>query len=155
MAGRELAGAGAALFSVVRFWSRRWALRAAGEPTAEERRVRAIMVLEAVDTAARTSEDVSVSDVAHQLGIDQSGASRFIAAAVDDGYLRRSASAVDRRRVDLTLTPKGRRLLADARAWQEEVFAQMVAGWDPVDAAQFAGHIRRLADQLASDAERQ
>lgn len=151
MSSRELAGAGPALFSVVRFWSRRWALRAAGDPTAEERRVRAIMVLDAVDTAARASADVSVSDVAHQLGIDQSGASRFIAAAVDDGYLRRTASATDRRRAALTITAAGGRLLSEARGWQDDVFARLTADWGPGAAAQFAGHLRRLADELAAD----
>lgn len=151
MSSRELAGAGSALFSVVRFWSRRWALRAAGDPPADERQVRAIMVLEAVDTAARASGDASVSAVAHQLGIDQSGASRFIAAAVDDGYLRRTASAADRRRAALTTTPAGRRLLNEARAWQDDVFARLTAGWGPAEAAQFADHLRRLAHELAAD----
>ncbi|MFD2415266.1 MarR family winged helix-turn-helix transcriptional regulator [Amycolatopsis pigmentata] len=145
----EPVGAGPALFSVVRFWSRRWALRPAGAPEGEERHARAIMVLEAVATTAQASEDVSVSDVAHQLGIDHSGASRFVTAVVDDGYLRRTASATDRRRAALTITPAGNRLLADARAWQEEVFTRLTADWDRADAAQFADHLRRLAGQLA------
>ncbi len=145
--------AGPALFSVVRFWSRRWALGAAGDATAEERKVRAIMILEAVDTAGRASENVSVADVAHQLGIDQSGSSRFIGSAVNDGYLSRTASRADRRRAALTITPAGHELLANARAWQDDVFARLTADWDPADAAQFAVHLRRLADQLAAGQE--
>lgn len=152
MQGPEPAGAGSALFSVVRFWSRRWALCAADAPEGEERHARAIMVLEAVAATAQTSEDVSVSDVAHQLGIDHSGASRFVAAAVDDGHLRRTASAADRRRAALTITPTGNWLLADARAWQEDVFTRLTAAWDRADAAQFADHLRRLARQLARSA---
>jgi DNA-binding MarR family transcriptional regulator len=137
-----MVGAGTALFRIVRFWARRWALGAAGD----ERRVHAIMVLEAVDGAARA--DVSVADVAHELGIDHSGASRFVTAAISDGYLRRAPSTVDRRRAALAVTPSGRTLLAAARAWQDGVFAELTANWPPADAKRFADYLRRLAAQL-------
>jgi DNA-binding MarR family transcriptional regulator len=137
----SLTGAGPALFHIVRFWSRRWALRAAGDTTAYH-----VMVLEAVDSTA--GPEVSVADVAHHLGIDHSGASRFVGAAIEDGYLARRASTADRRRVALTITPSGRDLLANAHAWQEQAFARLTADWDPAEAAQFAGHLRRLAGEL-------
>lgn len=144
--GAELTGAGPALFRVVRFWARRWALGAAGE----ERHVQDVMILEAVDSAARLTEEVSVADVAHHLGIDHSGASRFVAAAINDGYLRRTASAIDRRRAVLVVTEAGRELLTGSHAWQEDVFAGLTAGWSHTDAADFARHLRRLADELTA-----
>lgn len=146
----ELAGAGPALFRVVRFWARRWAMHASVEVTGDERRVQDVVVVEAVDSAARLTEEVSINDVAYHLGIDHSGASRFVAAAINDGYLQRTASSTDRRRAVLVVTPAGRELLTGAHAWQEDVFTDLTAGWPPADAARFAGYLRRLADELAA-----
>ncbi len=36
-------------------------------------------------------------------------------------------------------------MLAAARAWQQEVFAQLVAGWPAGDARRLAGYLERLA----------
>jgi DNA-binding MarR family transcriptional regulator len=144
----ELAGAGPALFQVVRFWSRRWALRVAEEISGEQRRVRDIGVLDAVDGAARRSAEVSIADVAHQLGLDHSGASRFVAAAIDHGYLQRDTSAADSRRAVLTVTSAGQALLTSSHAWQDDVYARLVDNWDPADAARLAGYLRRLAGNL-------
>jgi DNA-binding MarR family transcriptional regulator len=139
---------GAALFRLVRYWSRRWVMQASEELTGEQRRVQDILVLDAVEAAARRDPEVAVADVAHQLGIDRSGASRFVAAAADHGYLERRPSRSDARRAVLTLTPAGRDLLAGSHAWQEQVYAQLTAGWDPEDAAQFAGYLQRLEAEL-------
>lgn len=132
---------GPALFRVVRFLARRG--------PGEDRTVHTIMVLDAVDTHGA---EASVASVAYQLGIDHSGASRFISAAIKDGHLRRDVSAADRRRASLVVTPAGHKLLADVRAWQDEVFAELTTGWDPPDARQFAGHLSRLAAQFAGQA---
>ena len=144
-------GGGRALFRLVRFWSRRWPARVAEDLTGEQRRVQDVQVLEAVETATgrAAGAGVSVADVAHQLGIDRSGASRFVADAVEHGYLSRDAAPADARRAVLSITPAGRELLDGAHAWQERVFAELTAGWPPSDAAAFAGHLRRLADELA------
>lgn len=143
-----LAGAGTALFRLVRFWSRRWSLRVAEQLTGEQRRVQDVLVLEAVDTAARFSADVSVADVANHLGIDSSGASRVVANAVERGYLQRAAAASDARRAVLTVTQAGQELITGAHAWQEDVFSRLTAGWEPADAARFAGYLSRLAEEL-------
>ncbi len=139
---------GAALFRLVRYWSRRWILQASEELTGEQRRVQDILVLDAVAAASRPGSEVAVADVAHQLGIDRSGASRFVTAAVENGYLERRPSAADARRAVLTPTPAGRELLAGSHAWQEESFARLTAGWDPEDAARFAGYLQRLESEL-------
>jgi DNA-binding MarR family transcriptional regulator len=95
--------------------------------------------------------EVSVADVAHHLGIDHSGGSRLVAAAINAGYLRRTASTLDRRRAVLAITPVGTELLISSHTWQEQVFAGLTAHWDPAEAAQFAGHLRRLADELTGE----
>jgi DNA-binding MarR family transcriptional regulator len=142
----EPTGGGPALFRLVRFWSRRWAGQVAAEVVGEQRRLQDIQVVEAV--AAAAGAEVSVADVAHQLGIDRSGASRFVADAVEHGYLRRGSAAADGRRAVLALTPAGHELLDGARAWQERVFEQLTAHWPAAEAADFARHLRRLADEI-------
>lgn len=144
----DLAGAGPALFQVVRFWSRRWVMRAAVEVSGEQRRIQDIAVLDAVDSAARRAAEVSIADVAHQLGLDHSGASRFVAAAIGHGYLQRGTSAADSRRAVLTVTTAGQALLTSSHAWQDDVYARLTGTWDPADAARLAGYLRRLAENL-------
>jgi DNA-binding MarR family transcriptional regulator len=139
---QDLAGAGPALFRLVRFWSRRWvAVDNDSEP-----HVMHVLVLEAIDAAA-SGGPVSIADVANQLGIDRSGASRMVADAVESGHVRNAASPADARRAALAITDRGADLLTAARAWQERVFEDLVAQWPRRDAARLAGYLRRLADE--------
>ncbi|MGK8558250.1 MarR family transcriptional regulator [Nocardia gipuzkoensis] len=57
-----------------------------------------IQVVEAVAAALRSGAEATVTDVAEQLGLDHSGASRMVRNAVAAGYLARGDSAHDRRR---------------------------------------------------------
>lgn len=107
-----------------------------------------MLVLEAVTGAARETDEVSVADVAHQLGIDRSGASRLIGDAIGRGHLERATSASDARRAALAITQSGGQLLAAAHAWQEATFGALTADWDPADAEQLAFFLRRLADEV-------
>ncbi|GAA3713121.1 MarR family winged helix-turn-helix transcriptional regulator [Nonomuraea antimicrobica] len=144
----EEEGGGPALFRLVRFWSRRWAGRASQELTGQGRHVQHILVVEAVHTSAR--DEPTVGTVAHQLGLDHSGASRMVKDAVDAGYLARATSEHDRRRASLRLTERGHDLLAGSRAWQVDAFAELTASWDEQDRRRFAGYLRRLADEAGA-----
>lgn len=144
--GRSEAG-GPALFRLVRFWSRRWAGRASAELTGEARHVQHILVVEAVRTHP---DEATVGTVAHQLGLDHSGASRMVKDAVAAGYLARDTSRQDRRRARLELTESGHALLAGSRQWQRQVFDELTASWDEDDRLRFAGYLRRLADDLGA-----
>lgn len=143
---QELEGGGIALFHVVRFWSRRWVLGAA-ESTAQRTHARHLLLLEAVDAASHTG-DVSVADVATELGIDHSGASRLAKEAESESYVSKSPSSADARRMVLTITPKGSEILNDARIWQEKVFADLVSQWPKAEAAALASGLRRLAAEV-------
>lgn len=147
-ADNDLAGAGPALFQLVRFWSRRWIGRAANELSMDDMHVQDILVLDAVDAAARHQAEVSVTDVAYHLGLDHSGASRFVSAATEHGYLQRSPSTTDKRRIALTVTNEGLDLLIGSHAWQDDIYARLTADWDTHDAAQFANYLQRLAHDL-------
>lgn len=144
------ADGGPALFRLVRFWSRRWTMRASEELTGQMRHVQHILVAEAVDTASRSSAEATVSAVAHQLGLDHSGASRMVSDAVAAGYLTRVPAERDRRRACLQLTQNGRDLLTGARGWQRRVFDELTSTWDEQDRRQFAAYLRRLADELGT-----
>jgi DNA-binding MarR family transcriptional regulator len=137
---------GPALFQLVRFWSRRWLRDDHADP---DDHALDILVLEATDAALHNSR-ANVADVATQLGIDRSGASRLIASAEDHGYILRRSDEADARRVELSITRKGRALLSAARRWQSAVFLDLVADWDPAEASAFATYLVRLAQALES-----
>lgn len=130
---------GPALFRLVRFWSRRWST----PPTADDRRVRHIEVLSAI----AAGHDPTIAAVAHQLGIDRSGASRLVHDAADAGLLERLTADPDRRRAAIRPTPAGQQLLDSALDWQRAAFTELTASWEPRDRERFAGYLRRLADE--------
>ncbi len=130
-------GPGQTLFRFVRYWSRRWPATGDGQE-----RGRDVMVAEAV--SARAPAPASVRDVAEQLGLDHSGASRLVAAAVGRGLLSSTADAGDRRQRRVVVTPAGARLVADAHRWQERVFADLTAGWSRPEVEQFHRLMSRL-----------
>ena len=141
-----LAGRGGpALFRLVRFWSRRWTTRASEQLTGELRHVQCILAVEAVHTAG---DAATVNAVAHQIGLDHSGASRMVRDAVAAGFLERAASTRDRRRAALRLTASGDRLLVESHAWQQRAFEQLTAAWTTRDRDQLAEYLQRLAEDL-------
>jgi len=125
----DIGRGGPALFRLVRFWSRRWAAGAARDGAGDIAHVGHVLVLEAID-AALARGSAAIGDVAAELGLDRSNASRMLAGAVSAGLV--------------TKTPA---LLAAARAWQQEEFTRMVAGWPAGDARRFAAYLQRLAAQ--------
>jgi DNA-binding MarR family transcriptional regulator len=145
---------GPALFTLVRFWSRRWMNRAllgvAAGPDAETRNIAHIQVIEAVATAIDRDDEVTVNGVAAQLAMDQSGASRMIRDAVAAGYLARKNSGHDRRRAVVELTAEGKRLHGQALRWQQRCFDDLTAAWSDRDRSLFAGYLRRLADETTT-----
>lgn len=137
------ADGGPALFRLVRFWSRRWST---GSPTAADRHVRHVLVMTAVDAAGSTA---TIAAVAHQLGLDRSGASRLVRDAASEGLLTRRAGD-DRRQASVVLTGAGRTLLDAALAWQRTAFAELTKDWPEADRNSFATYLHRLADETTA-----
>ncbi|ONI74998.1 transcriptional regulator [Actinosynnema sp. ALI-1.44] len=147
------ADGGPALFRLVRFWSRRWSARASAELTGELRHVQHIQAVEAVHTAGQAASrggEATVNAIAHQLGLDHSGASRMVRDAAQAGYLVRAESEMDKRRTVVRLTPSGEQLLADARNWQRTVFDELTRSWEEHDRAQLAHYLRRLVGEVGA-----
>jgi DNA-binding MarR family transcriptional regulator len=141
---------GQVLFGFVRYWSRRWT-------GADPERGRDVMVLEAVQTLARAGRAVSVNDVARELGLDQSGASRMIGHAESLGLLTRTdrapgqpAAGPGRRGVgtpaSIAVTAAGARLLRRAHAWQDDVLRTLTEGWPDEDVRTLVTLMERLVE---------
>ena len=112
------------LFGFVRHWSRR---SVTGAAAAEQGRL--VLVGEAVHSLNERGLAATVNAIAHEIGIDQSGASRLVQSATAAGHLVLAAPAADGRRREASLTAAGRAMLAQAHRWQDEVFARLTAGW--------------------------
>ncbi|WP_240687290.1 MarR family winged helix-turn-helix transcriptional regulator [Amycolatopsis suaedae] len=146
------------MFRLVRYWSRRWAPEVVerlyeGAPPAWT--VQNLYVIEAISSATRVNDEVTVADVARQLGLDRSVASRMITDAVSDGFVTRETSTQDARRARLLLTGEAERFLAATHRHQREAFNALVADWPAEDRRRFAGYLRRLARQVLDEPVRE
>ncbi len=118
-------GPGQVLFSFVRHWSRR---PPGSDPNGAEQG-RLVLVVEAVHALNQRGTAATINQIAHEIGIDQSGASRLVTNAVRAGYLVLRPGEDDARRRQALLTSAGHELLAQAHAWQERVFDRHTCGW--------------------------
>ncbi|MEU4531543.1 MarR family winged helix-turn-helix transcriptional regulator [Micromonospora ureilytica] len=130
------------MFSFVRHWSRRGT---AGDAVIAEQG-RLVQVTEAVNALVDRDEPATVNAVAHELGIDQSGASRLVKSAADAGYLTMAKGASDGRRREVSITAAGQAALEHAHGWQEQVFDDLTAGWTRQRRDDFQ---RAMADLIA------
>lgn len=88
-----------------------------------------------------------MNDVAAELGLDQSNASRLLTHAAEAGYLALSHSPVDRRRRTVALTESGHQLLTAAHVWQDSVFEALTVEWTDDERAAFEQAMRRLVEK--------
>lgn len=102
-------------------------------------------VLDAVEEGPEPGADVvTVGDVADRTDADPSRASRQVAAAVEAGYLRRTASQRDARRVGLELTEAGRALTEHAHTMRQTRFAEAMQDWTEAERGEFARLLTRF-----------
>ncbi|AIG75976.1 Hypothetical protein AJAP_15510 [Amycolatopsis japonica] len=132
-------GPGQALFAFVRHWSRRTA------GVADQGRL--VLVGEAVHSLAERGAETTVNAIAVEIGLDQSGASRLVKAAIEAGHLAMEASRSDGRRREVSLTAAGRSMLDQAHRWQEQVFDQLTDGWSEKRRSEFQRAMSDLIDR--------
>ncbi|MEU7587170.1 MarR family winged helix-turn-helix transcriptional regulator [Micromonospora sp. NPDC049230] len=108
---------------------------------------RLVQVTEAVNALVDRDEPATVNAVAHELGIDQSGASRLVKSAAHAGYLTMAKGASDGRRREVSITAAGQAALEHAHEWQEQVFDDLTAGWTRQRRDDFQ---RAMADLIAA-----
>lgn len=97
---------------------------------------------------ALNSDKTSVSDVAAELEVDASTASRLVENAVTNGYAERNPSSVDRRKSVLKLTADGRNMLVKARAGRTKLLAEVTANWSDEEIELIATLLNRLHDDF-------
>ncbi|AGM07396.1 MarR family winged helix-turn-helix transcriptional regulator [Amycolatopsis keratiniphila] len=132
-------GPGQALFAFVRHWSRRTAA------VADQGRL--VLVCEAAHSLAGRGAETTVNAIAVEIGLDQSGASRLVKAAIEVGCLSREPSRSDGRRREVSLTAAGRSMLDQAHRWQEQVFDQLTDGWSEKRRSEFQRAMSELIDR--------
>ena len=91
---------------------------------------------------------IRLSDLAPLLGIDLSTVSRQVQALEQQGLVRRTVDAADRRAVRLELTPLGKRTLAKLRQARRQMMATALADWSEGDKDDLARLLTLLADDL-------
>lgn len=109
----------------------------------------AIRVLRAVQRTTASADECGVSDVAEELQVDISTASRLVEQTVTAGWLSRHTSSLDRRRSVLDVTDAGAEVLERATRVRAEILGELTSGWSDADADQLATLLERLADRLA------
>jgi DNA-binding MarR family transcriptional regulator len=87
---------------------------------------------------------LSVNDLARRANLDKGQASRAAQSLVDQGLVRKAASATDGRGVVLTVTNKGERIWLRAMALIERRNAEIVSCLDAAEREQFDHLLERL-----------
>jgi DNA-binding MarR family transcriptional regulator len=92
--------------------------------------------------------ETTVGALAAEMGVTQPVASRTVAACIEAGLLRRTASQLDGRRTVLVLTEHGEAERQRFAAEQRKAFQEITAAWSPEERIQFA----RLLARYGADA---
>ncbi|HEY2702012.1 MAG TPA: MarR family winged helix-turn-helix transcriptional regulator [Pseudonocardiaceae bacterium] len=99
-----------------------------------------------LNVIANAPGEITVGGVADAMGVFQPVASRTIAACVDSGLLRRTASQSDGRRSLLELTEAGEAERRRLAAGQRRAFEEITATWEQADRLRFARYLIRYND---------
>jgi len=94
--------------------------------------------------------DARVSDVAEQLSVDLSVASRQLAALAGAGYVEREPDPDDRRATRLRITPLGTQVLRDSHRRMVATATRALAGWSEDEVSQLAAQLERLREDFAA-----
>jgi len=85
------------------------------------------MVVEAVHVLTGQQRSTSINDVARELGLDQSGASRMVTRAQRRGFVTRHTPGRIGATSTIVNTAAGEELLRQAHAWQDDVLRTLTA----------------------------
>ena len=143
-----LTAASRALFHLGRTFSKLPMRQLLAVQTTQAIELSQILVVQAVQTATAGGRAATVGDVAEQLAIDPSTASRLVTQTIRAGYLTRMAAQHDGRAVQLTLTPIGEALADHAHHYQRAVFDQITSTWSTEERHTFAHLFVKFADAV-------
>lgn len=92
--------------------------------------------------------EVSVGDIARQLRVDPSRASRLVAELVRQGFLIRAVSQQDARRAVLERSETGERIFAEIQRVKHELIREIVGDWPEERLAGFAADFDSFTQAL-------
>ena len=95
-------------------------------------------------------EHMRLSDLATRQGLDISTVSRRVAQLEAAGLVERSADPADRRASVVSLTERGREVVASISELRRELLESVVADWSERERREFARLLARFADDLTS-----
>ena len=107
-----------------------------------------LRLLRVVERRTRRNAPPAIRNVADDLGIEHSTASRGVANAVANGFLVKTSSRDDQRAAVLELTERGREGLEGATARRRAMLAESLASWSDADLESLMRLMSRLADDL-------
>lgn len=105
----------------------------------------AVLVTDTVARLRGDGEKTRIADIAANLTVKPSTASRLVASTEAAGFIRRTPSPDDPRSVALDLTPAGEELNATAKGFRIGFLRHAVSGWDDQTVTVFAA----LLDQFS------
>jgi MarR family transcriptional regulator, 2-MHQ and catechol-resistance regulon repressor len=140
--GRALAAAMGELVRVVQFRDR-------DRACCYDVSVSQCYALKSIQQAGRAT----VNDLAAQLYLDKSTASRLAQSLVEKGYVRREADPEDGRVVNLVVTSEGAALCAAIEAGEAREYAELLAEFDPAVRSEMNRLVRRLGACFASSVD--
>lgn len=111
--------------------------------------VGSLRILRAIERAEADRRTPSIREIAAEVGIEQSTASRAVNETDKRGLTTRRTCEADQRRVLLTLTQEGRAAADRATQNRRDLVAEALAGWDPRDIATLDDLFGRFVDALA------
>ncbi|CAN5158712.1 MarR family winged helix-turn-helix transcriptional regulator [soil metagenome] len=117
--------------------------------------VGSLRILRAVERRTTTTYVPSIGDIALELGVEHSTASRAVDAAAKSGLLRKAPAAEDLRRSQLEISSGGLAILSAADERRLAMLAEVTSGWEQSDIDQLAHLLERLQtgfDRLDGDA---
>lgn len=103
-------------------------------------------LLRSVERLTEDGTGPSIRQVATNLGVEHSTASRTTDGMVRAGLVSRDRCADDQRQARLQLTEEGHAALAAATARRQEVLAELVEDWDEDDLSTLAGLLGRMRE---------
>lgn len=92
--------------------------------------------------------EVTVAAVARRLDVAGSTASRLVDRAVTTSMVTRAASSIDTRRVALTLSSQGQKLVTSSGAFRRSYLAQVLEGFTVGEVDTFAELMGRFASAV-------
>jgi DNA-binding MarR family transcriptional regulator len=105
-----------------------------------------VAVLDVIEECDQAAEDCTVASVRAALSVDQPRASRLVAKAVEDGFVRREADQQDGRRTLLRMTAAGHKAAARMHEVRRHRFAAAMTGWSAREQETFAKLLSRFVD---------